>query len=181
MLVSRQFDWIQSEFFYLPKIYQESRTCRVPQGSILGPLLFTICVNDLPMVIDRGRNYLYADDTAIAVSDHPSDIEQKLNSSLSTLATWFAKYKLESKTYAKIKLLGRVCHILGQDPALTLYKTLILPIYDYCDYVYYSVNQTDKEFLQKLQNCAFRTILRVEWLTSTAYTHETLCMDTLDN
>ncbi len=43
------------------------------------------------------------------------------------------------KTYAKIRLLGRVRHILDQGTALTLYKTLILPIYNYCDYVYYCI------------------------------------------
>ena len=59
---------------------------------------------------------------------------------------------LNSKTYARIRLLGRVRHILDQNTALTLYKTLILPVYDYCNFIYFGINCSDKETLQKLQN-----------------------------
>ena len=37
----------------------------VPQGSILGPLFFSICINDLITVSDKLKFIMYADDTTI--------------------------------------------------------------------------------------------------------------------
>ena len=55
----------------------------VPQGSILGPLLFTLYINDLPSVTKTCKVILYADDTAIIYSDkQKAQIEKHLNNDM---------------------------------------------------------------------------------------------------
>ena len=54
-------------------------TCGVPQGSILGPLLFTIYVNDMVQEVNCDL-FLYADDSALVVSGKdPAEIESRLS------------------------------------------------------------------------------------------------------
>ena len=69
--------------------------CGVPQGSILGPLLFICYVNDMPYHLTHSRAFLYADDAAIIVKNPSVDlITERLQCDLNKLKRWFDANKL---------------------------------------------------------------------------------------
>ena len=74
----------------------QSINCGVPQGSILGPLLFNIYVNDMVNAIKSDCElYLYADDsTIVAHGNNLESLETKLSKELENIKDWLDSNKL---------------------------------------------------------------------------------------
>ena len=67
----------------------------VPQGSILGPLLFFIFFNDVHSPLRHCKIITYADDTVILTSSSDIDvIQSSLSQDLDNLSNWFRDNEL---------------------------------------------------------------------------------------
>ena len=239
--------WIESYLFGRTQVMSVNNNmskpgkveCGVPQGSILGPLFFILYVNSLPSILDTSSVYLYADDSAIAVSGTDTDaIVEQLKCELVKADIWLKDHKLSlnlsktklmffgtnarlpkkgdiniemngikiehvdtykylgvtldsrltfshhtemvrRKAFPKIRTLGRIRSFVSQDTIIYLYKSLVLSQIEYADIVYDGLSQTDRDFLQKVQNAGLRTVLNCNPRTPINVLHEMADLKTL--
>ena len=90
----------------------------VPQGSILGPLLFIIFTNSMSSVIKHGNIFMYVDDTTLSVSSTDvKDISKKLESDLESISKWLCNNKLFLNTdKTKVMLIGTNARLRSVNP-----------------------------------------------------------------
>ena len=89
------FDRKQYVHFDGVKFATQYVSCGVPQGSILGPLLFIVQLNDIDLQLNHCEIILYADDVVIYCAHKNCDnIEDQLNADIDQVAQWLVKNKL---------------------------------------------------------------------------------------
>lgn len=80
----------------------------VPQGSVLGPLLFSMFINDLPLYITHSKCHMFADDVQLLAASHNKNFSElicKINDDLTRINGWALENELilnPSKTVAQL-------------------------------------------------------------------------------
>ena len=131
--------------------------CGVPQGSILGPLMFLAYINDVERCCQFSKISLYADDTAIYLSGkNHVDTSLLLQQDLSRFEQWCAGNKLTvnvSKTkYMSFSHKPRNCIL-----SLNGERLLRVPTYTYLGVILDPKLNYDKFIQQQTRNVNFRS------------------------
>ena len=85
---------------FFPKLTRPTRSCNktgIPQGSILGPLFFSILINDIVNSTDKINFLMYADDTTLYFSLEDFETQSReaaINTEINKVNTWLRLNKL---------------------------------------------------------------------------------------
>ena len=161
--------------------------CGVPQGSILGPLLFLIYINDLTTIADYATVRMYADDTNMTFTACSiPELQHDMNVDLQFLQNWLIANRLTSNVLkTEFMLIGsrqrmatltqeldlsingislkRVKPFVPTFNLISVYQSIVEPYFDYCSIVWDDISDHLTDKLQILQNRAARVITGADY------------------
>ena len=120
-------------------------TTGVPQGSVLGPFLFLLFINDISnFTTDGCVTNLFADDAMIYASgDSVSEVQRKLQSCLSNISSWYRENRLKiNNDKSKVMLVGSKAQLksLNVDEFILNYEGMPLELVENAKYLGMTIN-----------------------------------------
>ena len=143
----------------------------VPQGSVLGPILFLVYINDLEEGVS-GKILKFADDTKLFRKVKEIGDKQNLQDDIDKLVKWSEKWQMleqcriaASKGNQVLGMIRRNITYKEKSLIIPLYKAIVRPHLEYCIQAWNPHLRKDVDMLEKIQRRATKLIPELRDLT----------------